>query len=90
MEPQVSQANTARTSSPGPAGTNRLGEMVSPKVAAKVPNGSVWSTPLRVITPATAANRKSALKVITTSAVPSDGATIPQISTRESSSPAPS
>ena len=89
MEPQVSQANTPRTSSPGPAGTNRLGEMVSPKVAAKAPNGTAWSTPVKVIAPATAKRRKSALKMMSTSAVPSGGAISFQISTRESSPPPP-
>jgi hypothetical protein len=53
-ELHVSQEKIPSTSSFGAVDTVKLAELLVALFPAKVPNGSVWSTPVKVITPTTA------------------------------------
>jgi len=77
----VSQEKTTRTSSSGPDGNVTLAELIVVLFPANVSNGSAKSTPVRVMTPATAYRWRSALMMMFTGWVPVSGLVSVQIST---------
>ena len=65
----------SKTSSPEADDTFTGGVVLLPVALAKVPNGTLWSTPVKVITPTILPPSGAVEKVTTTSAVPVVGAT---------------
>jgi hypothetical protein len=65
----------SKTNSPEADDTFTDGALLVPEALAKVPNGTLWSTPVKVITPTTAPSVGAVENVTTTLAVPVAGAT---------------